>query len=217
MSFTSVLRVTAVVTCVVTCAAALYGQTPSEGVPPRATPADYQAQGKAGNVTIGAEFTQHAVPTPDATFTSEDYIVVEAGLFGAADQKLALSPADFSLRVNGKKQALPSQPFGFVQRSLKNPEWEMNQAAQKAEKARMSVGGDTNDSSGEKPPPPKMPIEVQRAMDQKVQKASFPEGNRPLPQAGLLYFEYRGNVKGLRQLELIYAGPAGKATIALQP
>ena len=62
-----------------------------------------------------------------------------------------------------------------------------------------------------------MSIEVQRAMDQKVQKASFPEGERPLPQAGLLYFEYRGSLKGLRQLELIYTGPAGKATIPLQP
>jgi hypothetical protein len=213
MRFTSVFRLTAALGC----ALAAYAQTPSEGVPPRATPADYQAQAKAGNVTIGAEFVQHSVPTPEATFTTEDYVVVEAGLFGAAGQKLVVGPADFALRVNGKKQTLPSQPFPFVQRSLKNPDWEMNQAAQKADKARMSVGGADVGGSGEKPPPPKMPIEVQRAMDQKVQKASFPEGDRPLPQAGLLYFEYRGSMKGVRQLELIYTGPAGKATIPLQP
>jgi len=199
------------------CMAVAYAQTPSEGVPPRATPADYQAQAKAGNVTIAAEFMQHSVPTPEATFTSEDYIIVEAGIFGAAGQKLTLTPADFSLRVNGKKQVLPSQPFGFVQRSLKDPEWEMNQAAEKAEKAHLNLGGNDPGNTGEKPPPPKMPIEVQRAMDQKVQKASFPEGDRPLPQAGLLYFEYRGGLKGVRQLELIYSGPAGKATLALQP
>lgn len=52
-------------------------------LPPRATPADYQAQAKAGTITIAAEFDSHSVPTPEGTLTTEDYVVVEAGLFGA--------------------------------------------------------------------------------------------------------------------------------------
>ena len=213
MRFASVLRTTCLFTAVLLPAVSLRAQ-----LPPRTTPADYQAQGKAGSVTIAAEFVQHSVPTPEATFTTEDYITVETALFGAAGQKLTLTPGDFSLRVNGKKQALPSQPYGLVFKSLKNPEWEMQQAAVVAQKSKTSVGGGGDQQSdGTKPPPPKMPIEVQRAMEQKVQKASFPEGDRALPQAGFLYFEYRGNLKGVRALELIYSGPAGKATIPLQP
>ena len=54
-------------------------------------------------------------------------------------------------------------------------------------------------------------------MAQRVQKATLPEGDRALPQAGLIYFQYRGEAKGIHSVELIYDGPAGKATLALQP
>ncbi|MCL5745164.1 MAG: hypothetical protein M1541_14775, partial [Acidobacteria bacterium] len=65
--------------------------------------------------------------------------------------------------------------------------------------------------------PVKIPIELQRAMAKLVQKATLPEGDRVLPQAGLLYFPYRGKTQRIHSIELIYAGPAGKATIPLQP
>jgi hypothetical protein len=212
MPFQSVLRTTCLSIGILASAVSLSAQ-----LPPRSTPADYQAQGKAGSVTIAAEFVQHSVPTPDATFTTEDYVTVETALFGAAGQKLTFTPGDFSLRVNGKKQALPSVPYGLVFKGLKNPDWEMQQAAVAAQKSKMSLGGGGDQQGDAKPSPPKMPIDVQRSMEQKVQKASFPEGDRPLPQAGFLYFEYRGNMKGVHSLELIYAGPAGKVTIPLQP
>ena len=51
-------------------------------------------------------------------------------------------------------------------------------------------------------------------MEQKVQKASLAEGDRPLPQAGLIFFEHRGKTTSA---ELIYSGPTGKAILTLQP
>jgi hypothetical protein len=54
-------------------------------------------------------------------------------------------------------------------------------------------------------------------MAQRVQKATLPEGDRTLPVAGLIYFQYRGGAKGIHSVELIYDGAAGKATLALQP
>ena len=62
-----------------------------------------------------------------------------------------------------------------------------------------------------------MPMELRRAMEQRVQKATMLEGDRALPQAGLLFFEYRGKTQGIRSLELIYNGSAGNASVALQP
>jgi hypothetical protein len=54
-------------------------------------------------------------------------------------------------------------------------------------------------------------------MEQHVQRSAMQEGERPLPQAGLLFFLYRGKAEGIRSMELIYSGAAGKATLMLQP
>src|SRR5271155_1161961 len=70
----------------------------AKGLPPRAAPGDYQAQAKAGEITIAAEFAGHAVPTPDAVYNSEDYVVVEAALFGPPEARLKLAASDFTLR-----------------------------------------------------------------------------------------------------------------------
>src|SRR5690349_7426651 len=91
----------------------------AKGLPPRAAPTDYQTQAKAGNVTIAAEFKGHAVPAEEATFTAEEFVVVEVALYGPPDAKARLSNDDFSLRINGKKTALPSQPYELAFKSLK--------------------------------------------------------------------------------------------------
>jgi len=62
-----------------------------------------------------------------------------------------------------------------------------------------------------------MPMPLVHAMQIKVEKASLPEGDRPLPEAGLLFFPYHGQGDKIKSVELIYSGPAGKATLTLQP
>ncbi len=62
-----------------------------------------------------------------------------------------------------------------------------------------------------------MPIELRRTMEQRVKRAAMLEGDRDLPQAGLLFFDYRGKTQNIRSLELIYSGSAGSAKVALQP
>jgi len=192
----------------------------TKGIPPRATPADYQAQAPAGTVTVAAEFLGHSIPTPDGkTFTTDDYVAIETGLFGPPEARLTISVDEFSLRINEKKAPLPSQRFGMVFRSLKDPEWEDNAAveakAAKAKSTSINTGG--QGGQNEPPAPVHMPIELQRAMQQRVQKTALPEGDRALPQAGLIFFPYRGKVAGIHSIELTYTGPAGTATLTLQP
>lgn len=197
------------------------GQEPQtkeiRGLPPRAAPSDYQAQAKAGTLTIGAEFAGHFVPTPEGNLTTEDYVVVETGIFGPPEAHVTLLPGDFSLRVNGKKAALPSQPYAMVIKSLKDPEWEPP-AAESSSKSKTSISsGGGNSQSKDPPPPVHIPIEVQRAMQQRLQKASLPGGDRALPIAGLIFFRYSGNAQGIHSLELDYSGPAGNVTMELRP
>jgi len=104
----------------------------------------------------------------------------------------------------------------MVLSSVKDPEWEPPEKAASKSKTSLDTGGGQGNSN-EPPPVVHIPIEVQRAMAQRVQKATLPEGDRPLPQAGLVFFPYRGGAKGIHSVELTYDGPAGKVTLALQP
>jgi hypothetical protein len=191
---------------------------PPQGIPPRTTPADYQAHAKAGAVTIGAEFIGHSFLTPQGTLTTEEYVVVETGLFGEPGARIVLSLDDFSLRVNGKKTPLPSVPYGMVTRSLKDPDWEPpTPPSSSKSKTSLSTGGESAGEPKTSPTPIRVPVEVQRQWAQRAQKASLAQGDRALPQAGLLFFLYRGKTSSIRSIDLIYSGPGGQATLALQP
>ena len=191
-------------------------QAASKGLPARATPGDYQTQAKAGGVTIAAEFTAHSLPTVDGPLNTDDYIGVEVALFGPEGTPLKISAADFSLRVNGKK-TLDSQPFVLLMPSLRDPEWIPPEAPEKKSKSSMSGGGGGQGGESSGPPPPvKVPVAEQRAWTQRLQKAALAEGDRPLPQAGLLFFAYHGKTKGIESVELTYHGPAGTTTLKLQ-
>ena len=186
----------------------------SKGMPPRAAPAEYQAQAQAGMAMIGAEFVGHSVPTPEGTYTTDDFVVVEVGLFGPPQARAKLALGDFSLRINGKKTAVPSQPYELAFHSLKDPEWEPPTKSES--KSKTSIGGDAGGGDAA-PAPVHMPIELRRAMEQRVKRAAMLEGDRALPQAGLLFFDFRGKTQGIRSLELIYSGSAGNASMALRP
>src|ERR1700722_1262876 len=175
---------------------------------PRAAPTDYISQGKAATVTIAAEFTGHAVTTPEGQYSTEDYVCVEVAVYGSSpDARLGLSYANFSLRINGKKPQ-DAQAYETVFHNLKDPEWVPPEPVDKGGKTQVGSGGGSDINA---PPPatPKMPFQLQRAMEIRVQRASLTEGDLPLPQAGLLFFKYGGKVSSLHSLELIYSGPGG--------
>jgi hypothetical protein len=188
-----------------------------KGIPPRAAPTDYQAHADASSLTVAAEFHGHTIPTMEGLLTSEEYIVVEAALFGPTGSKTKLALEDFSLRINGKKNPLPSQSDVLVFKSVKDPEWEPPVKVEKGGKTSIGGGGKGGQGdAGGLPPVVHVPLELQRAWSQRVQKAAIAEGDRELPLAGLIFFRYGGKTKGLT-LELIYSGPGGKATLALEP
>jgi hypothetical protein len=198
-------------------AALCHGQTPQR-IAARATPGDYQAHAQAGSVTIAADFDGHSVSTPDAVFSSEEYVSFEVAFFGPAGSKLILNPNDFKLRIKGKKTPLDAQPYALVFHGLKDPDWEQSVVLEKqASQSKTSIGGGGGGNNDGPPPQPKMPIGVERKMEQRVEKAALPEGDRPLPEAGLIFFQYRGKTSSMQTLELVYTGAAGKATLSLQP
>ncbi len=185
------------------------------GVPARATPGDYQANGKAGDITLAAEFLGHSIPRPQGSpLIAEDYVAVELAFFGPPEARLKISTGDFALRINEKKNPSPSAPFGMVFHSLKDPDWEPPEPVDKSSKTAIKTGGGQN---SDPPAPVHMPLPLQRIINQHVQKVALPEGDRALPAAGLIFFPYRGKVESIYKLELTYTGAAGTVTMALQP
>jgi hypothetical protein len=144
--------------------------------------------------------------------SSDNYVVVELAVFGPQGTRLPVSFSDFSLRVNGKKNPVQAEPFERAGASAKDPEWAPLEKPEKP--SSTSLGGGRNDTSA---PPPGPPAELRREWAKRVMHAAWAEGERPLPRAGLLYFPYGGQAKGIRSLELIYSGGAGKATLNLMP
>jgi hypothetical protein len=187
----------------------------TKGMPPRAAPTDYQVQAKVGTVMLAADFDGHAVPTLEAAYSSEEFVVVELAFFGEPNARLKLSIEDFTLKINDRKAPYTSQPFGYLARSLKDPEWQPPDADKEKEKSKTSINGSGNDSSSA--PPPKMPLELRRVMELRVRQSVLPEGDRALPVAGLIFFQYRGKEQNIKSMELVYNGPAGTVSLPLHP
>lgn len=194
----------------------------SKGIPARTGPGDYQAHAQVGKFTIAAEFDEHSIPEPTVALTNEDFLVVEVAIYGPPGTKLALNYQDFSLKLNGKKNLLPAKPYELVFKSLKSPEYEppSEKMLNTDKKTNLTTGGNgggnsnTTDITAPKLPPIiHIPIEVSREWDRKVHMASLPEGERPLPEGGLIFFEHSGKANSA---ELVYNGPAGKVTIPIK-
>jgi len=186
-----------------------------QGLPVRAAAADYQNQEQVGKITLAADFVGHAVPTMQGPLSSEDHVAVEVAFLGTPDTKVKISFEDFSVRINGKKSAIASQQYGMVMKSLSDPEWIPPVVEESKSKGGLSTGGGGG-GSDPKPSPPKMPFPLRRAMEQRAQKSALPEGERPLPVAGLVFFPYRGKDQSIQIVELLYSGAAGKATLTFR-
>src|SRR3954466_6843386 len=84
----------------------------AQGLPPRTAPTEDQVVGKAGDVTLAADFLRHSVPPGQGARSTEEYVGVGLGMSGPPEAKTTISLDDFSLRINGKKTILKAQPYG---------------------------------------------------------------------------------------------------------
>jgi hypothetical protein len=60
-------------------------------------------------------------------------------------------------------------------------------------------------------------MELRLAMSQKVQRSALMSGERALPQAGLLFFPFRGRAESIKTVELLYTSPSGTTVLNLEP
>jgi hypothetical protein len=202
----------------------------AQGTTPKQTESEYPVRAPVGSLTLAAEYLVHAIPAPEGGYFTNDYLVVEVAFFGPRLARVKMSADQFTLRINGQKTPLMTQAPGMVGASLKYPDWEQRPTLT-ATAGPIILGrpdpverfpGDPNARRG--PAPPRVPEsenpsgqtkEPPMPMEERIQRAALPEGEHAAPAGGLLFFPFKGKTKRIRALELLYNGPAGKASLKL--
>jgi hypothetical protein len=207
-------------------ASCLYGETEHKD---KAT--DYPIHATAGKVAIGADYLIHSIPAGDQTFLAKDFLVVEVAVFPAPAQLVTIDGNTFTLRLNGAKFPLASIAPGFVAASLKYPDWEQHPTTQVSGgvgNTGVTIGpptvarfpGDPNASHRL----PRGPSAEERngverseaeSADDVIVRTALLEGQTNHPISGFLYFPYKGKIKSLKSIELIYQGKDGSVTLKL--
>ena len=199
------------------------------GTTPKPSAQEYPARAKLEKLSIGAEYMVHSFSSGRQMFIAKDYLVVEAALFPANGQSLLVSAGHFTLRVNGRKQALSPQAPEIVANELKYPDPNNGGLHPMAQLGPIVLGqprpaerfpGDPDARGG---PAPRTPDDSPNGLDKEppvtaeelVVQAALPEGEHKGPTSGFLYFPYRGKISHIHSLELVFTDPAGGAILPL--
>jgi len=182
--------------------------------------------------TLTADYLVRSLPTETGTLVTNDYLVVEVKFAGPF--KIKTSSDQFLLRINGQKLPIMTESAGTVAASLKYPDWTQKPTVTGSVgngNADVIIGprapvehfpGDPSVRPTQLPrvPEPENPTGEEKAppmsIDEKILRATLPEGEAPMPVAGLLYFPFQKKTKSIKSVELLYDGPVGKATLKLQ-
>jgi hypothetical protein len=208
----------------------LFGQP----VPAKAKVEEYPVHAAAATAAIGAELMVHVVSADGQSHFVRDYMTVELAVYPLGDQTLDVAVSNFTLRINGKKQALLAQSPGFVAASLKYPEFSqrpsLSASAGTGDLGGVTIGGQRpqqrfpgDERSSGQPLPSAAPGTLQgpprehtMTAAEAVEAAGLAEGKTRTPVAGYLYFPYQGDGRKAKKVELIYRGPAGEITLPLR-
>lgn len=160
-----------------------------------------------------AEFCGHSVPHAGTSYFTADYLVVEVEVLPDKASPVRLGSSLFSLRLNGRKELLAAVAPAMVAASLKYGDWSQRPGVE-AQAGPVIVGGPRQNPrfpgdqrpDNRRPAPPKTGTEREppKTDAEAVVEAALPEGPTLGPTKGLLYFPYRGKMKSLKSIELIW-------------
>lgn len=198
--------------CILLFASAVFAQ----GTEPKPKPEDYPVQAQATvmgqPVAVGSEFMVHSFSRGEESYIAPQFLVVEVALYPAKGAKLTVSPSQFSLRINGKKQVLQPQSPQLVAASISHPEWQGGGprldvgggvggiGVGNGRQRPMGMPGQTDPSRDPNAPEQKPRIKP----EQLAVETGLPFGETQKPVSGYLYFSYKGKSSSIKSLELLY-------------
>jgi hypothetical protein len=201
---------------------------------PRAKAADYPAHASLKSLALGADFMVHTFSGRGKTFLTEDHLVVEVAVYPSTGVRPMVAHSHFVLRINGKGQIM-SQPPQFVAAALKYPDWHTKPsvvADARVGDSGVIIGREPraqrfpNDPrpSQERLPMPRAPEPADRSGIEKEAvspaevciEQALPEGPAAGPIRGYVYFPFKGKMKSVKKVELLYSAEGEQATLMLR-
>jgi hypothetical protein len=200
------------------CAGLLFGQ----GSDPKPAADAYDVSAHTKDLTIGAAFMVHSYSLGEQMYVVPDYLVVEVAIYPPKGGTFEVHDSDFTLRINGRKEALLATPPTEVVALEKHSEW--NPAGPGA--AAGACAGSHCVNLGAPPTagpypgqpvpgtglPPRVEIPRDNAgvekqpvhPDELLVETSLVEGTHHTAISGFLFFPYRGRMSAIKTLELLY-------------
>jgi hypothetical protein len=187
---------------------------------------EYPVHASLPGMEIGAEYLEHSVPGEKGFYIVTDYLVVDVGVFPSTPEGVNVKSGQFSLRINHDKRVLAPVSPEAVAAALKYPDWEGQRGAAGQHQSPSATGKFPGDPEASPPivpagtpPPDTSGIEKQipTSMDESIANAALHDGPTHKAAKGCVFFRYRGKMKSIKSLELIYDPGQGrpKATIPL--
>ena len=177
----------------------------------RKSPAEYPVQSAGKDFAIGADYTVRTFLADGHSFSIDDYLLVEVGVFPIGETNVNLQR--FTLRINGKNTLVPQTP-GMVAASVKYPDWSTRPRVEVAAGPVIfgrpqPVGrfpGDRREEPARREPMPTQSKTNPIDYTDVIGKAALPEGLARRPVAGYIFFAFDGKLKSIRSVELLVDG-----------
>ena len=201
------------------------------GLTPRPLPEDFPVHQETARARIGAEFMVHSFGRDSERYVNEDFLTVEVGVYPIERNPTLISAGQFTLRVNGKKEVLRSVAPSVVASSLKYNDWEQRVTLDGQSGPGSTTGssqsgprfpGDNRSNQGRLPAPPQVSQDSTLAQPAHVapsvllKEVALQEGEHKFPSGGYLYFPYRGKIKSIHSLDLVYDNGSESITLRLR-
>jgi hypothetical protein len=206
------------------------------GTAPRKSPAEYDVSAETPKAQFGANFLSRSLGSGEEDTVLPEYLVAEVAVFPKDGATLTLASGDFRLRLNRSGRALVAENSMLVAagvlRRENYPERGVTAGAGAGPADIVfgrprSVERFPGDPTVRNPYPdrPRAPdgngapegkAEPKRSLAEVLHNLELEEGPGANPRSGLLYFHWKGRIKNLQAIELIYEGSAGKVVLRLK-
>ena len=207
-----------------TASAVLFGQASQVE---RQSASEYPANTSAPHVEIGAEFLARSIPVQKGVLFARDYLAIDIGVFPKPGPPVGVGSGQFTLVINREKIPLQTHSPGMVAASMEYPDWEPHTGLTAGVDVEgVDVGtpqtwpGRRFPGDGRADPHPghaTAEVDSSESLDDQVLHVSLPSGEFSRPVRGLIYFQYKGKVRKIQSLRLLWDGPAGAhAELALR-
>jgi len=201
------------------------------GTNPRPSAASYSVRAVASHAEVGADYSARAFDSGTQSIFTGDYLVFEVAVFPEKGPAIPVAPGDFRLRLNNATREWSTVTAATVATSIRNPDFGEYRRGVEAGggigPGEIIIGRPRTierfpgDPQSRVPQRPQVEDSGKTSPTELAARAATELALAPVKAdssgvSGLIYFYWRGKLKDLKRIELIYEGAGGKVVLRLR-